>query len=137
MRGRREKRLRRTGDLVRCLQGALGRRVTPKLLASVFAALRMEVNQELQDLERALVVLPPLLRTGGVLCVLSYQSQEDRRVKQLRLARLRDPLSGELFRMEPLSPKPQRPSLEEAKRNPRARSARLRAFRRVAILPAI
>jgi 16S rRNA (cytosine1402-N4)-methyltransferase len=131
--GRRGMRMRTTGDLVRCLRRALGRRVTPKLLASVFAALRMEVNQELQSLEQALAVLPPLLQTGGVLCVLSYQSQEDRRVKRLRQARLRDPVSGEDFRMEPLSRKPLRPAPEESARNPRAKSARLRAFRRIPI----
>jgi 16S rRNA (cytosine1402-N4)-methyltransferase len=128
---RRARRLETTGDLVRCLRGALGRGATPKLLASVFAAVRMEVNGELADLDQALRVVPALLKTGGVLCVLSYQSQEDRRVKLLRRATLTDPAGGAPFRMEPLVRRPLRPSVDEARSNRRARSARLRAFRRV------
>ncbi|MCK4304326.1 MAG: 16S rRNA (cytosine(1402)-N(4))-methyltransferase [Candidatus Eisenbacteria sp.] len=127
---RRVQPMRTTGDLVRCLRGALGRRAGPKLLASVFSALRMAVNGELQDLECALQDLPGLLRPGGVLCVLCYQSQEDRRVKWLRRSTLLDPRSGSAFRMEPLSRKPLGPSQGEARKNRRARSARLRAFRR-------
>lgn len=128
---RRERRLQTTQDLGGCLRKALGHRATPKLLSSVFSALRMRVNGELHDLERALEELPGLLRTGGVLCVIAYQSQEDRPVKLLRRDTLRDPASGESFRMQPLYRKPLRPSEQESRRNRRARSARLRAFRRV------
>jgi 16S rRNA (cytosine1402-N4)-methyltransferase len=130
---RRRARLERTEDLVRCLRAALGRRATPKLLSSVFATLRMAVNDELADLDRALATVPGLLRTGGVLCVLAYQSQEDRRVKNLRRLSFVDPRSGEAFRLVPLWPKPQYPSPEELRRNRRARSARLRALRREAL----
>jgi len=129
---RKERKLATTGDLVRCLRSALGRWTTPKLLASVFSAVRMEVNHELSDLEEALRIVPTLLRTGGVLCVLSYQSQEDRRVKALRRAVFTDPTTGTSFAMESLTRRPLGPSRDEARRNRRARSARLRAFRRMA-----
>jgi 16S rRNA (cytosine1402-N4)-methyltransferase len=125
-----ERRLATTGDLVRCLRSALGRWATPKLLASVFSAVRMEVNHELGDLEAALRIVPTLLETGGVLCVLAYQSQEDRRVKALRRATFTDPATAAPFVMESLTRRPLRPSCDEARRNRRARSARLRAFRR-------
>jgi 16S rRNA (cytosine1402-N4)-methyltransferase len=127
--------LRRTSELTRCLRTTLGRRATPKLLGSVFATIRMAVNGELEALEQALECVPAALTTGGVLCVLSYQSQEDRRVKQLQKRLHHDPVSGETFRLEPLWRRPQRPSPDEGRRNPRARSARLRALRRTAPQP--
>lgn len=129
--GRRGGGLRRTTDLVACLRTGLGRRATPKLLSSVFATLRMAVNEELEELDHALATMPVLLRTGGVLCVLAYQSQEDRRVKGLARAECADPASGRCFRMEPLWRGPRRPGRAETAFNPRARSARLRAFRRL------
>lgn len=120
-----------TGDLVRCIRSSLHRWATPKLLSSLFSALRMKVNGELEDLDHALVNLPGLLKTGGVLCVLAYQSQEDRRVKNMRRAVLQDPKSGDSFRLEQLTKKPLMPTREEARQNRRARSARLRALRRM------
>lgn len=133
---RSEQRLATTGDLVRCIRKALGRWATPKLLSSVFSALRMEVNGELEDLDHALATLPGLLKTGGVLCVLAYQSQEDRRVKQMRRAVQTDPRSGMTFRLEPLTKKPMMPTRAEALRNRRARSARLRVLRRLPLTAA-
>jgi len=134
---RRERGLRTTGDLLRCLRASMGRRATNKLFASVFAALRMATNAEIEELERALATMPALLKTGGVLCVISYQSQEDARAKALGKAILRDPNSGEAFRMEPRYAKPLRPSPEEVRANPRARSARLRTFVRSPVLTRI
>jgi 16S rRNA (cytosine1402-N4)-methyltransferase len=127
---RERRELATTGELVQCLRSALGRWATPKLLASVFSAVRMEVNHELQDLDQALRIVPTLLETGGVLCVLAYQSQEDRRVKALRRASFTDPTTAEPFVMASLTRRPLGPSCEEARRNRRARSAHLRAFRR-------
>ncbi|MBD3236265.1 MAG: 16S rRNA (cytosine(1402)-N(4))-methyltransferase, partial [Candidatus Eisenbacteria bacterium] len=125
--------LRTTGDLTRCLRRSLGRRASPKLLASVFAAIRMATNAEIEELEDALRTMPGLLETGGVLCVISYQSQEDVRVKALRRATRQDPRTGARFRMEVCPPKLVRPSPEEARANPRARSARMRVLRRVLV----
>ena len=127
---RRRSRIARTEELVACLRAGLGARATPKLLASVFSTLRMAVNDELGSLEQALARLPHVLNPGGVLCVIAYQSQEDRRAKNLRRVSFVDPSSRVPFRMAPLWPKPLRPSLAEVHANRRARSARLRAFRR-------
>jgi 16S rRNA (cytosine1402-N4)-methyltransferase len=128
---RRRRPLRRTTDLTECLRASLGRRATPKLFASVFATVRMAVNGELEALERVLDEIPLVLKPGGVLCVLAYQSQEDRRVKQLRRRTFHDPASGEEIRLALLWDPPRRATREEARRNSRARSARLRAFRRI------
>jgi len=125
--------LQTTGDLVRCLRKGLGRKAGPKLLSSVFSTLRMEVNREMEDLDVALATLPGLLRIGGVLCVLSYQSQEDRRVKLAGRATPQDPLTGIGVGLEPITKKHLRPTDEECRRNRRSRSAILRALRRAPV----
>jgi 16S rRNA (cytosine1402-N4)-methyltransferase len=132
---RRLRELKRTTDLVACLRACLGRWATPKLLASVFATVRMAVNAELEALERALETIPAVMNSGGVLCVLSYQSQEDRRVKQLARMRVLDSASATPYRMISLLKRPQRPTREETRRNPRAASARLRVLRKTAVPP--
>ncbi len=132
---RRRHELSRTTDLVACLRACLGRWATPKLLASVFATVRMAVNAELEALERVLETIPTVLNPGGVLCVLSYQSQEDRRVKHLARLRVLDSASATPYRMTPLWERPRRPTREETRRNPRAASARLRALRKTAVPP--
>jgi 16S rRNA (cytosine1402-N4)-methyltransferase len=86
----------------------------------VFQALRIAVNDELIELDRLLAALPGVLRKGGVAAVISFHSLEDRRVK---LA-FRDRAVWQA-----LTRKPVQTSDEEVLRNPRARSARLRAAR--------
>ena len=86
-----------------------------------FQALRIAVNEELKSLEIALRRLPECLVRGGCLVVISFHSLEDRRVKEA----FRDD-----DRYQVLTKKPVRPSAEEVARNPRARSAKLRAARR-------
>ena len=87
-----------------------------------FQALRIAVNEELKSLEIALRRLPECLTPGACLVVISFHSLEDRRVKEA----FRDD-----ERYEVLTKKPVRPSADEVDRNPRARSAKLRAARRV------
>ncbi len=87
-----------------------------------FQALRIAVNEELKSLEVALRRMPDCLRPGGRLVIISFHSLEDRRVKE---AFRDDP------RLEALTKKPVRASTAETAQNPRARSAKLRAARRV------
>jgi 16S rRNA (cytosine1402-N4)-methyltransferase len=104
----------------------------------VFQALRIAVNRELSGLERLLEQAVRLLEQDGRLVVISYHSLEDRIVKR----HLRQHSRGEIDEvtgrshvetqiLEVLTRKPERPTDEEVARNPRARSARLRAARRV------
>ncbi|MBC7170583.1 16S rRNA (cytosine(1402)-N(4))-methyltransferase RsmH [Candidatus Bipolaricaulota bacterium] len=88
-----------------------------------FQALRIAVNDELGALREALPAAVSLLAPGGVLCVISFHSLEDRIVK--RFVR-EEALTG---RLEALTKKPITPTAEEIARNPRARSAKLRAGR--------
>jgi 16S rRNA (cytosine1402-N4)-methyltransferase len=104
----------------------------------VFQALRIAVNAELANLERLMTEAVSLLAADGRLVVISYHSLEDRIVKtSLReLARGEvDAVTGrsrsETQLIEVLTKKPVRPSAEEIAVNPRARSARLRAARRL------
>lgn len=88
----------------------------------VFQALRIVVNEELENLRLFLERAPELLKPGGVVCVISYHSLEDRMVK--RAFRRREGF-------ETLTKKPVTPTDEEIRSNPRARSAKLRALRRL------
>ncbi len=104
----------------------------------VFQALRIEVNEELSGLEGFIEQTVRLLDQGGRLVIISYHSLEDRIVKNsLRdLARGQvDLVTGrprsESQLIEVLTKKPVRPSEEEVRYNPRSRSARLRAARRL------
>lgn len=103
----------------------------------VFQALRIEVNQELEELERFLDEAVRILEDDGRLVVISYHSLEDRIVKNT----VRDLARGEIDQvtgrpraesriLEVLTKKPVRPSEGEVEANPRSRSARLRAARR-------
>lgn len=86
-----------------------------------FQALRIAVNDELGSLRRVLELAPKRLKAGGVLAAISFHSLEDRIVKQA---------FREDERWEILTKKPILASEEEIERNPRARSAKLRAARR-------
>ncbi len=86
----------------------------------VFLALRMEVNQELPHIQQAIDQAYDVLRPGGRLAIITFQSVEDGLVKRA----FRDP------KWEVLTRKPIDPSEEECRSNPRARSAKLRAVQK-------
>lgn len=102
-----------------------------------FQALRIEVNGELAVLERALPAAVDALSIGGRLVVLSYQSLEDRLVKQVLASRAVDdvpvdfPVAGNGPELRVLTRGAERPSDDEVLRNPRAQAARLRAAERL------
>ena len=106
-----------------------------------FMAIRMAVNEELEELEALLSHAPGWLKPGGRMAVLTYHSLEDRRVKD-RFNRLERPerevphdlplKNNELPRGEfrRVTTRPVTPSAEEIKDNPRSRSAKLRVLER-------
>ncbi len=110
-----------------------------KALARVFQALRIAVNDELEELERGLENAWASLSAGGRLVALSYHSLEDRRVKTFFASKSRtctcppeQPICtcGGQAQAISLTKRVVRPTLEEIAKNPRARSARLRAIQK-------
>jgi 16S rRNA (cytosine1402-N4)-methyltransferase len=99
------------------------RRIHPA--TRTFQALRIFVNHELQDLRELLKAAPQLLKPGGRLVIISFHSLEDRIVKDA----LRDGVKQGHYQL--LTKKPVTAGAEEVDRNPRSRSAKLRAAERV------
>ena len=129
-------RARRSRGAGRVAAGARGGHIDPA--TRVFQALRIAVNDELAGLERSIEQAVTMMAGDGRLVVISYHSLEDRIVKNtLRdLAQgAVDPVTGrprsESQLIAVLTRKPVRPSPEEVAWNPRSRSARLRAARRL------
>ncbi len=130
-----------TTQLAQLVERVVGRRrerIHPA--TRVFQALRIAVNRELEVLEPALEQAVELLRPGGRLVVIAFHSLEDRIVKQFfrrEAAQCICPpgtpvcVCGHVPRLRVLTPRAVRPSAEEVARNPRSRSARLRAAERV------
>lgn len=126
-------------DFVGAIRGALGARTGPGDFARLFQAVRIAVNGELERLAEALPILRDRLLPGGVLAVISYHSGEDRLVKHLFrewsvacTCPPRQPVCtcGGTALGELVTRKALRASEGEVARNPRARSAKLRAWRR-------
>ena len=90
-----------------------------------FQALRIYVNAELEEIDALLKAAPGLLKRGGRLVVISFHSLEDRRAKDA----LREGAQQGIY--EVLTRKPVTADAEEMDRNPRARSAKLRAAEKV------
>ena len=141
--GRRADRPFRTSDdLVAVLESVLGRRAAHAEKARLFQALRIRVNGEIEALKAALPAIRDALLPGAVFVVISYHSVEDGVVKRA-FREWSDPSHG-LPRRLPvraaelesrgtvLTRKPVTPDRTEVENNPRARAARLRAWRRAA-----
>ena len=129
---------RTSDDLVGAIRATLGPRSGPSEFARLFQAVRIAVNRELDVLAAALPALRDHLVESGVIVVISYHSGEDRLVKHAFrewstacTCPPRQPLCtcGGRALGETLTRKSVTASVEEIETNPRARSARLRAWR--------
>jgi len=136
---RKNKPLKLSDDLVNVIRAVLGARSGPSDFARLFQAVRIAVNDEITALEQALPRLMESLAPRGLLAVISYHSGEDRVVKRLFRDWSRSCICPPAqpvctCRGKPLGilepRKPIRPAGQELAANPRARSARLRVFRR-------
>lgn len=131
-----EKRMFTTTELAQAVEEAVGGRVTRGRrrlhpATRTFQALRIAVNGEMDSLDGVLRQVPAAVAPGGRCCCLAYHSLEDRLVKNA----FRD-LAGRGMEkrtpvVEVLTKKPLAPAEEEVRANPRSRSARLRAFRKL------
>jgi 16S rRNA (cytosine1402-N4)-methyltransferase len=111
-----------TLELATCIAGAAPRHGRLHPATQTFQALRIAVNDELGALEEGLKAGWECLGSGGVLAVISFHSLEDRLVKHF--------MRGLGVAGEILTKRPTEAGAEEARNNPRARSAKLRAMRK-------
>ena len=136
-----ENALNTTFDLANLIEHTLGRNPRSKIHPATltFQALRIAVNDELMEIEKALPAAFKRLASGGVLAVISFHSLEDRIVKKFfkKMAGLPEDRFDSSFVQDRvklaqlLTRKPVCASEEEISRNPRSRSAKLRAIRKL------
>ncbi len=121
---------RALAELIVQVKGVRGGRIHPA--TKVFLALRMAVNEEIDSLRVGILESSKVLKRGGRFVVLTYQSLEDKTVKET-FAALAQPLKeGEERPMLTILTKdPIRPSYQERRQNPRSRSCKLRAAERI------
>lgn len=138
VKARKEKRIESTEELVNIIKAAIpaaARREGPHPAKRTFQAIRIEVNDELGHLERAVEAFCDVLKPGGRLCIITFHSLEDRIVKEYFNKRLNPctcpkefPICtcGKVTDMVKVTGKPIISTEEELEANPRARSAKLR-----------
>lgn len=129
VRARTVSRIERTEQLARIVASAMPRRAGPRRkihpATRTFQALRIAVNGELESLQRLLEKMPSLLSPGGRAAVITFHSLEDRLVKRAFAA------AAETGTHRLLNKKPVTAGDSEIQRNPRSRSAKIRAIERI------
>lgn len=119
---RRKNRLKTTGELVEIINKAVRRRGRLHPATLIFQALRIEVNKELGEIEKALMVVPEILKKDGRAAFISFHSLEDRIIKNW----IKDLNKKGIIKI--INKKPITASVPELKINPRSRSAKLRTI---------
>lgn len=142
---RKEKPIETTFELVEVIKAAIpasARRDGPHPAKRTFQAIRIEVNDELGQLEKAIDEFCDVLNPGGRLCIITFHSLEDRIAKEIFNKRVNPCtcpkefpvcICGKVADIKKISKKPIIPSDEEIKNNPRARSAKLRVVEKLSV----
>lgn len=140
---RKKQRIQTTKELVEIIKDAIpsaARRKGPHPAKRTFQAIRIAVNNELEVLKKGLSDGVDLLHPGGRMCIITFQSLEDRIVKReikKKSQKCTCPpefpvcVCNKVQEVKLITKKPVVPSEKELKRNPRARSAKLRVIERV------
>ena len=135
---REEKEIETTEDLKEAVKNHVPPHKKNKILAQLFQAIRIEVNDEINALKEMLIKSVDLLKKGGRLSVISYHSLEDRLVKNLiKSGNFEGEIEKDLYgvpnlTLKSINRKPITASQEEIDGNPRSRSAKLRVGEKIA-----
>lgn len=125
-RAERKNPVKTTGELMEVLKKAIPRKYESGRLnpgTRAFLGFRIYVNRELDNLTDILEVIPEIVASGGRAAVITFQSLEDKIVKEIFKKQAKEGKAELLYR------KPISPSLQEMRLNPRSRSAKLRVIR--------
>ncbi len=126
-----------TEDLIKVVSSQFPSHKKNKLLAQLFQAIRIEVNDELKALKALLIQSIDLLKEGGRLSIISYHSLEDRMVKNIiKSGNFEGQIETDFFGtpkvvLKPINRKPIVASEQEISENPRSRSAKLRISEKI------
>tara|TARA_B100001115_G_scaffold183353_1_gene181905 strand:- start:85 stop:981 length:897 start_codon:yes stop_codon:yes gene_type:complete len=132
-----DQKIETTNNLKEAVKNNMPPHKSNKILAQLFQAIRIEVNEEINALEEMLLQSVEVLKSGGRLSVISYHSLEDRLVKNLIK---KGKFEGEVYKdfygnaqlpLHAINRKPILPEIEEIEQNSRARSAKLRIAEKV------
>jgi len=135
---RQEQEIKTTDDLINAVHSHVPPHKSNKILAQLFQAIRIEVNDELKALKEMLIQAVELLKTEGRLLVISYHSLEDRLVKNLiKSGNFEGQIHKDFYGvpqllLKTINKKPIVPSQLEMDKNPRSRSAKLRISQKLA-----
>ena len=133
---RKTKTISTVGEFLEAIRDCVPKFSENKYLATVFQAIRIEVNDEIGVLKRFLLSTPKALKKSGRLVIMSYHSLEDRAVKNFIKSgnflgkEEKDVYGNVIAPLTPVNRKVITPSFEEAEKNPRSRSAKLRIAER-------
>lgn len=137
VKAREENPFSRISDLLQVLEPILPKVGQKKVLAKIFQALRIEVNDEMHSLEQFLLQVADVLKPGGRLVVITYHSLEDRMVKNvMRSGRIDGVVQKDLYGQahvpyKVITRKVILPTEKEIEENPRSRSAKLRIAEKI------
>ncbi len=136
VKARAEKPIETTGELVDIVSKHIPQKLKNKMLAKIFQAIRIEVNEEMESLKQMLMQAKDLIKPGGRLAVITYHSLEDRLVKRfIRSGNFEGIIEKDFYGNTYVPFKKTGkfivPSKEEIEKNPRARSAKLRIAEKI------
>ena len=141
---RKKRKIETTLELAEIIRAIVPKKFNKDPATRTFQAIRIAVNNELQDLSKALVFAEKIVRKGGVIAVVTFHSIEDKIVKDFGKImsgkasptnRYSPPTSKTYPSLIPINKKPVVAVTDELDRNKRARSAKLRAFKKISDSP--
>ena len=141
---RKKKKINTTHELAEIIRGIVPKNFKKDPATRTFQAIRIAVNNELKDLAKALIFAEKIVRKGGTIAVVTFHSLEDKIVKDFgkimsgkasSINRYRPPLSKTYPSLIPINKKPVVAKIDELDRNKRARSAKLRVYKKVSNSP--